>query len=50
MTHMLYGVSGVDPWTYGGAAALLALVTLAAAAGPARGAMRLPPAMALRGE
>ena len=50
MTHMLYGVSGVDPWTYGGAAAVLALVTLAAAAGPARGAMRLPPAMALRGE
>lgn len=47
---LLYGVSPTNGWILGGVAALIALVGLAAALGPARRAMRVDPARALRCE
>jgi putative ABC transport system permease protein len=44
----LYGVSPLDPWTFGGAALGLALFTLAALALPARRAAGVDPARLLR--
>jgi putative ABC transport system permease protein len=50
LTSMLHGVRPVDPITYAAVGCLLGLVVLAAAALPARRAMKLHPAAALRGE
>jgi ABC-type antimicrobial peptide transport system permease subunit len=50
MTNRLFGVTAHDPLTYVGVAALLMLVALFACYVPARRAMRLDPAMALRCE
>jgi putative ABC transport system permease protein len=50
LAQMLYGVSGADPMTLAGAAALLLAVTAAASAIPARRAMRVDPIRALRAE
>jgi putative ABC transport system permease protein len=47
---MLFGVKPTDPGTYGGVAALVALVTLAASYAPARRAARVDPLVALRHE
>jgi ABC-type antimicrobial peptide transport system permease subunit len=44
----LYGLSPLDPLTYGGVAALLAASAMAASYLPARRAARLDPAQALR--
>jgi predicted permease len=49
LQSMLYGVSGLDPIAYGGAAGLLMLVALAANLAPAVNASRVEPATALRG-
>ena len=45
---VLYGVSPFDLVTFGGATALLAVVALAASAGPLWRATRVDPAIALR--
>jgi putative ABC transport system permease protein len=45
---LLFGVSPADPWTFGGVALLLVLIAVLAAAIPARRAMRVDPASALR--
>jgi ABC-type lipoprotein release transport system permease subunit len=50
LTRLLYGVSGTDPWTLGGASLLLLLVMAVASAIPARRAMRIDPAQTLRNE
>jgi ABC-type antimicrobial peptide transport system permease subunit len=50
MTSMLFGVTATDPLTFGGTAALLALVALAAVWIPARRASRVDPVEALRSE
>jgi predicted permease len=48
LSGFLYGVSPSDPWTFGGAALLLALATLLACAFPARRAVRTDAVKALR--
>lgn len=50
MASLLYGVGASDPATYAGVAILLLVVALAAAFLPARRAMRMDPAIALRHE
>jgi len=47
---MLFGLTPADPSTFAGVAALLALVTTAAAFMPARRATRVDPLIALRYE
>jgi ABC-type antimicrobial peptide transport system permease subunit len=46
----LFGVSPLDPWSFGGAVALLVVTTIAAAYVPARRASRVSPLEALRAE
>jgi ABC-type lipoprotein release transport system permease subunit len=46
----LFGVSPVDPLTFGGTAALLAVIAVQAAWWPARRASRIDPSAALRGQ
>ena len=50
LSTMLYGVSQVDPITYGGVVVLLAAVSAAACALPAYRAARVDPALTLRAE
>jgi putative ABC transport system permease protein len=50
MASLLYGVGSSDPATYAGVAILLLVVALAASFLPARRAMRMDPAIALRHE
>ena len=50
LSSYLYRTSATDPWTLGGAYALLLALALAAAYGPARRAARTDPIMALRHE
>jgi putative ABC transport system permease protein len=50
LTRLLFGVSGTDPWTLGGASMLLLLVMVIARAVPARRALGIDPAETLRGE
>ena len=47
---MIYGVTGIDPFTFGAVAAVLAMVGLASAAIPARRAAAVDPMVALRTE
>jgi predicted permease len=50
LTRLLFGVPPLDPITFGGAAALFALVGLSACYVPARRALRINPVEALRNE
>jgi predicted permease len=50
LSSELYGVSAVDPITYAGVAAVMALVSMLACYLPARRAMRVDPLVALRYE
>jgi predicted permease len=50
MAKMLFGVSSYDPLTFGGVAAVLVVVALAACYRPARRATRIDPAISLRYE
>ena len=50
VSSLLYGVKPFDPLTFGGVAALLTVVVLAACAWPARRALRVSPTTALRAE
>jgi len=47
---MMFGVGAGDPWTFLAVAALLTLVTVIAADGPARRAGRVDPMTAMRGD
>jgi putative ABC transport system permease protein len=47
---MIYGVTGIDPFTFGAVAAVLAMVGLISAAIPARRAAAVDPMVALRTE
>jgi putative ABC transport system permease protein len=47
---LLYGVSGIDPVTFGSACALFAVVSMLATYIPARRALRVDPMVALRNE
>ena len=50
ITSLLYGISAVDPVTFGATPLLLVLVALAATYVPARRAARVDPLIALRGQ
>jgi predicted permease len=50
MRALLFGVSAIDPGTFAGVAALLAVMALAACLLPARRAMRVDPLVAIREE
>jgi putative ABC transport system permease protein len=50
MTSLLFGITPLDPMTYGVVVALLVAAALVACAGPARRAIRVDPAIALRAE
>jgi ABC-type antimicrobial peptide transport system permease subunit len=50
LESLLLGVRGLDPFTFGGACGLFALMTLAASYVPARRAIRVNPVDALRAE
>jgi ABC-type antimicrobial peptide transport system permease subunit len=50
MKSLLYQVSGADPTTFGGIAAVLIMVAFLAAYLPARRAARVDPIIALRRE
>jgi len=50
LSSELHGVSPLDPLTYGGVAAMMVVVTLAACAIPTRRALRVDPLIALRNE
>jgi putative ABC transport system permease protein len=50
MAGLLYGVSATDPLTYVTLAGVLAAVSVGACAVPARRAVRVDPAVALRAE
>jgi putative ABC transport system permease protein len=45
---LLFGITPADPWSYGGAAALVFGVVIAASWQPVRRALRIDPARALR--
>ena len=49
VTGLLYGVSPLDPWTFLGLSAVVVVVALVAALGPAHRAARVDPLEALRG-
>jgi putative ABC transport system permease protein len=50
MDRLLFGVSATDPATFAGMAALFIGVALGASLLPARGALRVDPATALRSD
>lgn len=50
LQSLLFQVSPLDPWTFGGVALLLAAVAMAAAYVPARRAVRVDPTIALKAE
>jgi predicted permease len=50
LRSLLFGVSTLDPLTFGGAALLFGLIAAAASYGPARRATKVDPMMALRAE
>ena len=50
LASQLYGIGPMDPFTFSGVAAVMALVTMAACYIPARRAMRVDPMVALRYE
>jgi ABC-type antimicrobial peptide transport system permease subunit len=50
LASQLFGVAPADPTTFGGVAALLAIVALVATVAPARGAAHVDPIVTLRSE